>query len=267
MSSISRSELLSMMLYGLDMAMRPTMGNLFNGDQAWRDYNDLHRGQFSSMQAAGLIERQGKRGPNGWAIKLTEAGRLRAIGGRDAPARWSRSWNGEWQFLIFDLDNSAGRLRQSLFRWLRSNDFGCLQQSVWITPDPVGDELAHLLRGFGDQSESILVLKSEITNGQKHRLRPGEIASKAWDFEMINSRYLDYLAFAKSGPPKRPTPAGARAWVSAEQDAWFRAIRKDPLLPDPLLPKRYLGKEAWAKRDRLLKKAAPMLVALRAGKS
>jgi DNA-binding transcriptional regulator PaaX len=265
MVKFSRTEVLTMLLYGIDMAMRPTMSNLFQGEDAWRHYSGLHRGQLAAMQADGLISSEGKRGQSGWAIRLTEAGRLSAIGGRDAPARWSREFDGEWNLLMFDLETGAGSLRQKLLRWLRANHFGCLQQSVWITPDPVGEELDSLLSDYNDRADHILVLRSQIVTGEKQRNQPATVAAQAWDFDAINARYRDYLDLIKSSQPKRPTAAGARAWVSAEHAAWSRAFSRDPLLPKPLLPKAYLGHEAWEKRSHLLKGAAPMTVALKAG--
>jgi DNA-binding transcriptional regulator PaaX len=264
MVKFSRTEVLTMLLYGIDMAMRPTMSNLFQGEDAWRHYSGLHRGQLAAMQADGLISSEGKRGQSGWAIRLTEAGRLSAIGGRDAPARWSREFDGEWNLLMFDLEAGAGKLRQKLRRWLCSNHFGCLQQSVWITPDPVGDELDTLLDDYRDRADRILVLRSHIATGEKKRNQPAQIAAQAWDFESINARYQDYLDLVKTTQPKRPTPAGARAWISAEQAAWSRAFNKDPLLPSKLLPKNYLGREAWSKRSGVLNNAAQMTVALKA---
>jgi len=48
-----------------------------------------------------------------------------------------------------------------------------------------------------------------------------------------------------------------------ERHTWFEAISKDPLLPAPLLPPGYLGRDAWRKRVQVLAKAGEQLSAFR----
>jgi DNA-binding transcriptional regulator PaaX len=50
--------------------------------------------------------------------------------------------------------------------------------------------------------------------------------------------------------------------LSSETRRWREAIQFDPLLPNPLLPKNYLGKKAWAERRKLLLKSAQLIEAL-----
>ena len=261
MSQFNRSELLNMLLYGASMAMRPTMSNLFHGDRYWCDYAQRHRSQLTAMERAGLIESQGSRDDD-WAIRLTESGQLKAIGGRHAPERWEREWDGQWSLLMFDLGAPAGSLRQKLFRWLRANQFGCLQQSVWINADPVEGAMQSLLEDFGDHADHILTLRHTINSGIHAQSTPAKIAAQTWDFDQINKRYQEYIDLAKHGLPKRPTPDGARRWIASEHRLWKAAFNPDPLLPEKALPKSYLGKQAWQHRSKLLENAAPLNVAL-----
>ena len=262
MSKLTRTDLLSMLLYGIDKAMRPTIDQPFKDDIYWRGYRSQHRGQLKSMENAGLIETRGGGSGEAWAVRLTGAGHLRAIGGRDAQERWNRAWDGQWNLLMFDLHLAPGRLRQKLFRWLRSNHFGCLQQSVWITPDLVGGELDGILRDLGELADSVLTLRSEIASAHGKHNRPSQIAAQTWDFTRINQGYQDYLDFAGDGPPPQITPARARTWVTTEQRLWLAAVSKDPFLPAVALPEDYLGQSAWRQRERLLENATPLHLAL-----
>jgi len=256
---MKRFDLLTMLMYGLDVASAPTLRNLFMGYESWLHYNRLHPSQLSKLKTGGWIEKSPAGDGTTWALRLTEKGRLLALGGRDPEECWGRSWDGEWRFLMFDIPQGNDRTRRRLYKWLRSNHFGCLQKSVWMSPDPL-DELDDLLHDDGTSSANLVVMDA------RPRLRGGEkntdLAALAWKFDEINRRYQAYMDFAKKGIAVKARPAAARTWVSREHALWTRAVGDDPLLPDELLPRGYLGKKAWQARRRLLKKAAPMVVAL-----
>jgi DNA-binding transcriptional regulator PaaX len=79
--------------------------------------------------------------------RLTEQGRLHALGGRDPAAQWSRHWDGRWRLVLFDVPMEQHIHRGRLRRYLHAKGFGCLQGSVWITPDPVHGEREILAGG------------------------------------------------------------------------------------------------------------------------
>lgn len=249
-----------MLMYGLDIASQPTLRNLLMRDyESWLHYNRLHPSQLSKLKTGGWIEKSPTDDGASWALRLTEKGRLLALGGRDPEERWGRPWDGEWRFLMFDIPQGNDRTRRRLYKWLRGNYFGCLQKSVWMSPDPL-DELDALLNDDETSSANLVVMDA------RPRFRKGEnnadIAALAWKFDEINERYQAYLDFAAKGIATNARPAAARAWVGQEHALWTEAMAADPLLPDKLNPRGYLGKKAWQARRRLLKKAAPMVVAL-----
>ena len=258
---MTRFDLLTMLMYGVDLATRPTMSNLMMGYESWLHYNRLHPSQLSRLRSAGLIERTGGGGEAAWALRLTEKGRLKALGGRDPELCWGRAWDGVWRMLMFDIPLGNDRTRRKLYTWLRSNHFGCLQKSAWISPDRL-DNLDEVLKGDSSSVAQVVVMDARPHFG------PGEtnvdFVKTAWDFDEINERYQDYMDFSGAGIPAKVRPAAARDWVGREQSLWSRAVRFDPLLPEELLPRGYLGKKAWQAHRRLLKKAAPMAIALKA---
>jgi phenylacetic acid degradation operon negative regulatory protein len=229
------------------------------GYENWLHYKRLHPSQLSKLKTGGLIENSPAGDGASWALRLTEKGRLLVLGGRDPEERWCRSWDGEWRLLMFDIPQGNDRTRSKLYQWLRCNHFGCLQKSVWISPDPL-DELDDLLADVQTSSAKMAVMDA------RPRFRGAErdvdIAALAWKFDEINRRYQAYMDLAGEGIPMKARPAAARTWVGQEHALWTRAVGYDPLLPDELLPHGYLGKKAWQARRRLLKKAAPMAVAL-----
>ena len=161
--------------------------------------------------------------------------------------------------LMFDIPKGNDRGRRKLYRWLRDNRFGCLQKSVWLSPDPLVD-LADVLGQRQVSAGNVVAVEGRpCVGGAKS---DAEFVELAWGFDEINRRYGDYNEFARAGVRSKIRPSAARDWVVEERSLWTRAVRLDPLLPDELLPGGYLGKKAWAARRRLLKKAVPMSVAL-----
>lgn len=245
MSRISESEdWLALLLWGLDILARPSPANILRGFEAW-DYEQRLRPQLRNLERAKLLERRGP-GQN-YTCHLTPQGRLTACGGVDPPERWRRSWDGKWRLLLFDLPSHDTQVRQRLWRWLRSQRFGYLQHSVWISPDPISEEelpLKHLKL----TPESFTVIEGRPTAPDSD----ADIVRSAWDLATINRRHQSVLNLGRRGldlaKRAEPKPAELRQWLADDREQWLIAINSDPLLPDALLPNSYLGREAWKLR-------------------
>ena len=249
-------DLLTLLLYGLDIATRPTLGNMVQSGESWQRYQGLHSSQLHKLRNKGLVERHGDKGH--WALSLTEPGRLRVLGGRDPEERWGRNWDGKWRMLMFDLEVGNESLRRRLLRWLHEAHFGCLQKSVWLLPDPCSG-ISETLEQAGAPAGAVLFFEGRPAMAG---MSDPAIAAGAWDFEAINANYEAYRTFVSDGVPKKLNPLAARQWTETEAHLWGRAAQFDPMLPDVLLPGNYLGKKAWGDRQRLFRKASDLTVAL-----
>jgi DNA-binding transcriptional regulator PaaX len=134
-----------------------------------------------------------------------------------------------------------------------------LQNSVWISPDPLAQE-REILGGGKINVESLILLEARpCASSLAHRMgeggrRPGEggdfaeIVAGAWDFERINRRYarhLKVLAERPGGALRNDAAAKALLrWAAAEREAWLDAVTNDPLLPGRMLPSDDLGQQA-----------------------
>src|SRR5690349_1086942 len=106
--------------------MRPTFRNLNESFEGWAYRNGFLR-QVATLQKRQFIERKKSAHRDTGLCRLTEKGRLLALGGRDPAAQWSRLWDGQWRMVLFDVPNSENARRLRLRRYLRARHFGYLQ--------------------------------------------------------------------------------------------------------------------------------------------
>ncbi len=241
--STESNDWLGLLLWGLDILMNPNSQTLLDSFESW-NYRNRLRLDLLQLRRSGMVECLGVRDKSQW--RLTEKGRYAAIGGIDPVSRWSRTWDGRWRLLLFDLPARQQRLRLTLWRWLRWQHFGYLQQSVWIVPDSINDTCIPL-RHLKLTPESLTVIVGTPSPPDTNE----GIVQSAWDFTLINSNYKAAIELATAGRRfvNKGKPVEMRQWLAAERTAWMEAITCDPLLPEVLLPKGYLGQKALRERQ------------------
>jgi phenylacetic acid degradation operon negative regulatory protein len=236
--------------------MRPTFRNLTDSYESWAYRNGLLK-QVSRLECERLLERD-SRSPDDRLYRLTAQGRLHVLGGRDPDKQWARPWDGKWRLVIFDVPIAQNIRRQQLRRYLRNKGFGCLQQSAWITPDPLEEEY-EILAGGKINVESLILMEAQPCAGESD----AEIVSGAWDFARINRQYARHLKVLEARPnaPLRKEEAATALlhWATTEREAWLQAVTNDPLLPGRLLPLNYLGKQSWRRRVESLRDSSRLL--------
>ena len=169
--------------------------------------------------------------------------------------------NGVWCFSMCPRDEMSSA--NSCAATCVNQHFGCLQASVWITPDPPTEERPILGDGKIDV-ESLLLLEGRPCAGESD----AEIVAGAWDFETINRRYARHLRVLDQRPGgAMRNDATAKAllrWAAEERKAWLEAVTCDPLLPSRILPSEYLGPRAWRRRVEVLRDANRQMRTFRA---
>jgi len=204
----------------------------------------LHR-ELHALEAGGLIQRVGTGKLDERVFRLTVAGRQVVTGAVDPEKLWSRGWDGQWRLVLFDVPQAQSSVRNRLRRQLREMRFGWLQNSVWLTPDP----LNAITREFAQDSvsvESLLFLEARPVGGEND----AELVAGAWDFVKLAALHADYLRIAGLRPvrERRNQVAAWAGWAQIEERAWAQIARLDPLLPEPLWPAGYAGRTAWKAR-------------------
>ena len=245
-------EFLNLLLWSTNLLARPTFRNLTDSYESWA-FRERIKSQVWRLQKQGFVDSD-FNARNDRLYRLSAQGRLHVLGGRDPESQWSRTWDGLWRLVLFDVPVGHNAQREALRRYLREKGFGYLQKSAWVTPDRL-DEEREILRSGEINVESLLLLESRLCGGESNT----QIVNGAWDFVEINSRYVRHLEILAARPvgALRDEASGRKMseWASREREAWLAAVRSDPLLPEPLLPTGYLGKKSWHRRLEVLGKA------------
>lgn len=250
-------EFLNLLLWSAEMLAKPTFRRLTMGSyEGWLYRNGLSD-RIRALQKRGTLEANGSSRKDR-CYRLTEHGRLHALGGRDPQAQWSRVWDRRWRLVLFDVPVRYSARREDLRRSLREQAFGCLQGSVWVSPDPLNLDEGLVKKGKV-AGESLCLMEAQPGPG----MRDADIVEEAWDFNRINSHYTRHLTVLDARPdePLRTTAAAhaMQRWSAQERAAWLAAVTIDPLLPKRLLPRGYLGCHAWQRRIGVLRRAGRQL--------
>jgi len=249
-------EVLEVLLWGAEMLSRPSLSRWAESFETWQHRHGLQR-QWGRLEQSKLVAQEDRAGQI--VHRLTDLGRLVALGGPNPERQWERKWDGQWRMLVFDLPVSQGRVRARLLRWLRQNGFSYLQDSVWIHPDPVA-EIADVLKDFRDDVESFTILEAHCCSGHTNTT----LVRGAWHFDHINKRYEAYLRQA-DGLLRQTLlsrdESNLRRRLREQRRTWAAAVAMDPLLPQELLPADYLGQRAWQAHRSVMTRLVPALLA------
>ncbi len=241
-----------MLCWTCETLTHSTFRNLTDSFEGWAYRNGFLR-QLYRLEKQQLIEQQPGNHEDR-LYRLTQAGQICALGGRDPEVKWNRFWDGRWRLVLFDVPESFRAKRNQLRRYLRNRGFGYLQNSVWITPDPVNEQRA-LLAGGQVNVESMIFLDARPSAGETD----AEIVAGAWDFVELTRRYGQYRKVLHQRPRRQlHNPSDAKTlhhWLRAERNAWLNVMDCDPLLPATLLPPDYAGRTIWRERLEVMAEA------------
>lgn len=118
-------------------------------------------------------------------LRLTSAGKNKVR--RDFPiTSLTKKWNKRWVIIIFDIAEKSRKVRDTLREKLRNIGFGMLQESVWITALPIGEDTREFINTLG-LSENVFVMEvSHLILGN-----PKELAKRVWQLDKIEEKYIE----------------------------------------------------------------------------
>jgi phenylacetic acid degradation operon negative regulatory protein len=169
-------------------------------------------------------------------------------------------WDGQWTILTYSVPERLGHHRDRLRRELEFLGFGSMTPSTWISPNALVDiTLRHLsLRNLDGY---VHLFRARQASSQPHNL----LIERCYNLEGIQRHYVRFIKNwrgqrEKLSAANRPTEN--TCFVAKMRLVYDFAdfVYLDPFLPSELLPKDWLGYEAWRIfRDCYLLLAEPAL--------
>jgi len=172
---------------------------------------------------------------------LTDAGTRLLKEGTDRIygfAAGDRTWDGRWLLVVVGVPENERQLRARLRTRLGWAGLGSLNPTTWVTPRVTREhEALRVLQELGLEAGSWSFVAEGGALGDGRSL-----ARTAWDLDVIEVRYEDFLELAARRRPRTDRQALV-AQVRLVQE-WRRFPLLDPGLPGELLPPRWSGSRA-----------------------
>ncbi len=118
-------------------------------------------------------------------LRLTLIGKTKVY--RDFPIlSLTRRWNKHWVIVVFDISEKSKSVRNNFRNKLKSLGFGMLQESVWITPLSIGDDMREFINSIG-LSQNVFVMEiSGFILGN-----PKQLAQSVWNLDRLEKEYIN----------------------------------------------------------------------------
>jgi len=180
------------------------------------------------------ITARGQRIVQGGAVRIFEERRV--------------SWDGLWHIVAYSVPEGKRRLRSRLRTRLGWLGFGRLAPSTWVSPNDRRQEVEADLEDLGARPYAVYFSRSQL-----YFIGNEEIVSRCWDLKGLNREYARFLkkaepafeearAAVQAGQPLAPAECFRRRfWLTL---AYGQFPRRDPNLPEQLLPSDWLGSRA-----------------------
>ncbi len=165
---------------------------------------------------------------------------------------WKKKWKGYWNVLVYDIPEKESILRRELRKFMRNLHMGCLQRSVWVTPNDIRPDYNDLVQTINIQFESYLFEATTVLGRSQQ-----DIVLNAWDFTQLGMKQGWYLRICRHNvgvlKSEKLTRVEYENLAREEISAYHVAMTHDPLLPQDLLPHGYLGPKVYSMHKKFVK--------------
>ena len=117
-------------------------------------------------------------------LRLTSTGKKRLH--RDFPIlNLTKKWDRHWLIVVFDISEKLKSIRNNLRGKLKSLDFGMLQESVWISPLSIGQDMREFINSIGLSGQVFVMAISGFVLGD-----PKQLMRNIWHLDQLEEDYL-----------------------------------------------------------------------------
>jgi phenylacetic acid degradation operon negative regulatory protein len=191
--------------------------------------------------------------------RLTERGRTSfAAATRRIYGPRLQAWDGRWALIILSVPARArAGLRAGLREELRWLGFGQFAAGVWGHPSVLSAEMRLRLTAV-THGEGLLLMQALNTHASDDR----RLVDAGWDLAELAEGYRRFVgAFSPTREAlrarRRVSPATAFALRTLLIHEYRKIHLRDPLLPDALLPKNWIGASAYELCQELYRSVFP----------
>ena len=153
----------------------------------------------------------------------------------------TRSWDGRWTMVIYQLSEEERQEREQLRKQLAWHGFGSLTTSTWLAPGDRRTVARELVSHLQEDRADVVICTTDGPE-QDH-----DFCLRCWDLDELAADYQTFLAEHKDLHISAPRLSGAEALVA--RTALISHYRqfpfRDPQLPPELLPKDWPGQAAY----------------------
>lgn len=171
-------------------------------------------------------------------LALTKEGKEKAIKIFPLLKLAGRRWQGWWLVVVFDIPEIDRKARDSIRRQLLNIGFGQWQESVYVCPHDIADDLAKFLRDNNLEDKVVPLISKRILGGGDW-----EFARRIFHIDGVEKRYRRLIELLEN-PPKVKNP---QEFLRRQFSRYVQILRDDPLLPVGLAPKGGYGREETLK--------------------
>lgn len=163
-----------------------------------------------------------------------------------------KSWDRKWRVVIFDIEEANRRARDRLRYKLKELGFGMLQESVFITPHDIAQDMTEFIESIGLSQATYLFEMTNISVGDKK-----ELARRVWKLDEINDRYGEIVEKIESEYLNLQRGRGNRLkdkwreFIERTRKEYLDVMLSDPFLPKELLPSDWQGNAARKRLEEL----------------
>ena len=149
-----------------------------------------------------------------------------------------KQWDGYWRIVIFDIPEKERLSRDILREKLLLLGFGKWQESVYLSPHQIEQEINQYLVAKELSPHCVCLMARRADLGDDR-----ELANTVWKLDKINEAYRDFIDecewLMRDNEEKREDTEINKLWRSYKD-----LIIRDPYLPKELLPKEWPAAEA-----------------------
>jgi len=169
-------------------------------------------------------------------LRLTSVGKKKFRRDISLRALQKKGWDKRWRLVFYDIAELESQTRRSLREKLLEIGFGQLQESIYISPYPLADDVREFLLASGLGDKVFVAVVERLLAGEEK-----ELVRKIWRLDRINDSYKKLIEeIEKATSEDKGSPKFYRRF----RTEFLEIYQNDPLLPKELLPDGWLGGKA-----------------------